>query len=94
MKLLLAVAALVGVAVSSDLQEDCSWTLELKCATDINNAYKLCEKAAEEKGKDIPADLECMKYLTEVEKDCWPCICYVAEKKEWKVKGCSSKLTQ
>ena len=52
------------------------------------------EKAAEEKGKDIPADLECMKYLTEVEKDCWPCICYVAEKKDWKIKGCSSQLTQ
>jgi hypothetical protein len=47
---------------------------------DINQSYKVCEKAAEEKGKDLPADLECMKYLATVEKDCWPCICFVAKK--------------
>lgn len=47
MKLLLAIAALAGVVVSYDLKEDCTWDLEIQCATDINNAYKLCEKAAE-----------------------------------------------
>lgn len=36
MKLFLAIAALVGVSLSSEVQEDCNWTLELKCATDIN----------------------------------------------------------
>lgn len=53
MKLLIAIAALIGVTVSSNFHEDCTWDLELQCATDINNAYKLCEKSAEEKGKDI-----------------------------------------
>ena len=58
------------------------------CIDDINKAYPVCEKAAHEKGKDINADLECMKYFTSVEKDCWECICLIANEAGWKVKGC------
>lgn len=71
---LLSILALVGAAFSYSAEE-CNQTLELKCLTDISQAYKVCEKAAEEKGADIIADLQCIKYLTTVEKDCWPCIC-------------------
>jgi len=76
---LLALSALVGLAVSYTADQ-CSQDLEIKCMNDINQSYAVCEKAAEEKGKDLPADFECMKYLATVEKDCWPCICVVAKK--------------
>ena len=41
-----------------------------------------------EKGADIPADLECLKYFAGMEQDCWPCICWVAEQQKWHIKGC------
>ncbi len=74
MKLLLAITAIFGLAVANECPHD----LEVKCIDDINKAYPICQKAAQEKGKDVPADLNCMKYLSSVEKDCWPCICWVA----------------
>jgi hypothetical protein len=55
----------------------------------LNLAYPICKKAAEAKGKDIDADLECMQYSYHVEKDCWPCICVVAHASGWKIKGCN-----
>ena len=89
----LALAALLGIAVSYTADQ-CPQDLEVKCMDDINQSYKVCEKAAEQKGKDFPADLECMKYLATVEKDCWPCICFIAKKEGWKIKGCTSQLSQ
>ena len=74
MKLLLAITAILGLAAANECPQD----LEVKCIDDINKAYPICQKAAQEKGKDLPADLNCMKYLSTVEKDCWPCICWVA----------------
>ena len=86
MKLFVAIAALVGVAIT----HDCPHDLEVLCIDDINKAYPYCKKAAEDKGKDLPADLECFKYMASVEKDCWPCICWVAEQEKWNIKGCWS----
>lgn len=86
MKLIVALAALVGIATAADA--NCPHDLEVLCIDDINKAYPDCEKAAREKGKDIPADLECMKYMAKVEKDCWPCICWVAQQEKWTIKGC------
>lgn len=89
MKFIAGLLALAGVATSfSFVNEECPHDVEVKCIDDINKAYPICEKAAEEKGKDIPADLECMKYFTQVDKDCWPCICLVAQEAKWKIKGC------
>lgn len=52
-------------------------------------AYPICDQAAKEKGKDVPVDLECMKYIGTIDKDCWPCICAVATAQHWNIKGCS-----
>ena len=30
-----------------------------------------------------------MKYLLSSKKDCWPCICSIAKKEGWKIKGCT-----
>lgn len=84
MKLFVALAALVGIAVASECPHD----LEVLCIDDINKAYPYCKKASEDKGKDLPADLECMKYMASIEKDCWPCICWVAQQEKWNIKGC------
>ncbi len=59
MKLFVAIAALVGIA----LTHDCPHDLEVLCIDDINKAYPPCQKAAQDKGKDYPADLECIKYM-------------------------------
>lgn len=90
---LLAITALLGLAMSYTADQ-CTQDLEIKCMSDISHGYKVCEKAAEEKGKDLPADIECMKYLASVEKDCWPCICFVAKKEGWKIRGCAANLSQ
>ena len=88
----LAALGLVSAAVASyspyTPNEECPHDVEVLCIDDINKAYPICEKAAQEKGKDIPADLECMKYFAQVDKDCWPCICLIAEVNHWKIKGC------
>ena len=44
----------------------------------LNLAFDQCDKAAKAKGKDQTADLNCMKYMFNVEQDCWPCICQIA----------------
>ena len=89
---LLALTALLGLAFSYTT-ENCSQDTEIRCINDINNSYKICTQAAQEKGKDVFADIECMKYLATVGKDCWLCICFVAHKRGWKVRGCTSQLT-
>jgi hypothetical protein len=60
----------------------------IKVINSINSAYPVCDEAAKEKGKDVPVDLECMKYIGTIDKDCWPCICAVAEAQHWKISGC------
>lgn len=74
---ILALLGLASLAVANPNHE-CPHDLEILCIDDINKAYPVCEKAAQEKGKDLPADLECMKYFTKMDKDCWPCICWIA----------------
>ena len=75
---LLAILGLATAVIAAP-NEECTHDAEIRCIDDINKAYPICEKAAEEKGKDLPADLECMKYFTKMDKDCWPCICVVAK---------------
>lgn len=70
------------------LTHDCPHDLEVRCIDDINKAYPICDKAAKSKGADIPADLECMKFLISMEQDCWECICWVAQLNHWHIKGC------
>jgi hypothetical protein len=31
-----------------------------------------------------------MKWALTVEKDCWPCICEIAKKEGYKIKGCDT----
>ena len=89
---LLGVIGLFGLANSFFMADECPHDLEVRCIDDINKVYPICEKAAQEKGKDIPADLDCMKYATKMEKDCWPCICWIAEQEKWKIKGCDNYI--
>jgi hypothetical protein len=44
MKLLISIAALLGLAFSAN---DCPHDTEVKCMDDINKAYPICKKAAE-----------------------------------------------
>lgn len=53
-------------------------------------AFQYCEQAAKEKGQDQAADLNCMKWALTVKKDCLPCICEVAKKQGYKIKGCDT----
>jgi hypothetical protein len=71
-----------------ECQQTCPTDLEVRCIADINLAYADCEQAAKEKGRDVPVDLECVKFLGKVEKDCWPCVCQVARQNHWKISGC------
>ena len=82
------ILALFGLAAVV-AAEQCPHDLEVRCIDDINKAYPVCEKAAHEKGNDFPADLECMKYFTQMDKDCWPCICMVSHEMKWNIKGCN-----
>lgn len=61
----LALLGLASLAVAAP-NDECPHDLEVLCIDDINRAYPVCEKAAQEKGKDLPADLECMKYFARV----------------------------
>lgn len=47
-----------------------------------------CDKAAKGKGKDIQADIECVKYSAATKTDCWPCICDIAKDGGYNIKGC------
>ena len=87
MRFVVLLLALLAVAMTYETAS-CPHDLEVRCIDDINKAYPVCEKAAKEKGADIPVDLECLKYFASMEKDCWPCICWVAELNHWKIKGC------
>ena len=54
-------------------------------------AYNACDAAAKAKGKDVSADLECMKYFSPIEKECWACICQIAKAEGWKITGCKAR---
>ncbi len=84
------IIALVALALFAFLAStaDCPHNLEVLGIDDINKAYPICEKAAHEKGADVPADLDCLKYFAQMDKDCWPCICWVAQINKWNIKGC------
>ena len=73
---MLALASLIGLGVCAPA--DCPEDREYQCVEDFKKALPFCKKAAEAKGKDIAADLDCFKYAQIMEKDCWPCICYIA----------------
>jgi hypothetical protein len=48
----------------------------------------ICDKAAREKGKDIQADIDCVKYSAATKTDCWPCLCDIAKAGNYNIKGC------
>jgi hypothetical protein len=85
MKLIILALALLACLAAC---YECPHDLEVRCIDDINKAYPICEKAAQEKGKDVPTDLNCLKYFASIEQDCWPCICWVAQIQKWKLAGC------
>ena len=70
------------------LDHDCTPKLAAECAIVIELTILDCSKAFETEGSDIIADLKCAKDLLANRKTCWPCICYEAEKKGWKIVGC------
>lgn len=97
MKILILTLTLVALGTSFNLanqfaaaivDSECPHDLEVLCIDDINKAYPICEKAAQEKGKDQTADINCLKYMLSIRKDCWPCICWVAQINKWTIKGC------
>ena len=73
----LLVICLLKLAINSLLDDQCSDDLKVSCSDDITKGYTVCDKAAKIGGG--PADLDCIKYMTPLEKDCWPCICLIAK---------------
>ncbi len=89
MKFVLVLLALLAVVLSFKVSDyDCPHTVEVQCIDDINKAFPVCEKAAREKGADIPVDLDCMKYFAQMGEDCWQCICWIAQINKWRIAGC------
>lgn len=84
-KYALAVAAFFVGAIAAD---DCPVDREVKCVDEFKEALPYCKKASESKGSDRDADLNCIKYAYQMEKECWPCICYIAHKENLKIIGC------
>ena len=80
--------ALLSTAVLA--ADDCPVDRETKCVDEFQVALPYCKKAAEAHGKDFDADLNCLKYSYQTEQECWPCICYIADKENVKVKGCNA----
>jgi len=68
--------------------EECTKTLEIECAIDIERTVVSCAKAFETEGADVIADIKCAKDLLADKKHCWPCICGEAKKKGWHIIGC------
>lgn len=95
-KFILIVALFFAVTFSQTL---CPSTLFAKCENEVtrgnfslNLAYQYCEQAAKEKGQDQAADINCMKWVLTVQKDCWPCVCEIAKKQGMKIKGCDTVM--
>jgi len=90
MQKILILLVLVSVAFSYGITTayDCPHDKEVQCIDDINKAFTVCEKAAAEKGSDVPVDLDCLKYFAQMGEDCWDCICWVAEVQKLHIFGC------
>ena len=67
---------------------ECTKTLEVECALDVERTVVACAKAFETGGADVIADIKCAKDLLSDKKHCWPCICSEAKKKGWHIVGC------
>lgn len=76
---------MIVLALSAD---QCAVDREQKCVDDFKVALPYCEKAAKGQGSDFIADINCLKYFHTMETDCWPCICYLAQKENLNIKGC------
>ena len=74
--------------IASVQNTDCTTQLAAECALDIEKTVKACAAAFETQGGNIIADIKCAKDLLSDKKTCWPCICFEAEKKGWKIIGC------
>jgi hypothetical protein len=48
---------LLAIFFVATFSATCDAAAQIRCQSDINHAYPACKKAAEEKGKDAPADL-------------------------------------
>lgn len=57
------------------VNEECSKTIEIECAIEVERTVVACAKAFETGGADIIADIKCAKDLLSDKKHCWPCIC-------------------
>jgi hypothetical protein len=79
---LLAVLAFIAAA------NECTEAMQIACADDFRLAYPVCKKSAESGGKDIPAELACMKYFNKMKPECWPCICNLAKMDHIPIQGC------
>ena len=89
MKAIALVLCLLGLSFAFVfVDHPCPETKQIQCIDDIRAAYPACQKAIDEGGSDMIADLTCLKYFTNVKSDCWPCICHIAEMDHIKVKGC------
>ena len=88
MKIAIALLGLFSVSMAAECPEQ----QQVLCVDDINKAFPVCKKAAEHI-TDIDADLQCLKYFTTMEHDCWDCICVIAKQEGWKIKGCDQALT-
>lgn len=58
-----------------NINAECTKTLEVECAVDIEKTVVACAKAFETGGTDVIADIKCAKDLLSDKKHCWPCIC-------------------
>lgn len=74
--------------LSSSSNAECTKTLEIECAVDIEKTVKACATAFETGGADIIADIKCTRDLMSDKKHCWPCICAMAKKEHWHIIGC------
>lgn len=63
----LIVASALAIFASAGFAEDlCPQSRAVTCEADAQKAYSVCAEAAKEKGQDQEADLNCVKYFTEM----------------------------
>ena len=78
----------VQMEMPSIFTTDCTESLVVECAADIEMTVRACAAAFESQGSNIIADIKCAKDLLADKKHCWPCICAEAKKKGWHIIGC------
>lgn len=79
MRVLVWLLLLSLVTIGCSVDPKCGDKEQIECQADINKAYPVCKKAAETKGKDVPVNIDCMKYFAQTTQECWACICWVAK---------------